>query len=194
MKTNTNLPQITNYKKPIELKYNFLLLSIFSVVLLLISLVSFNLLRIFIETGRLERTFSGSFDITDLVIIMVTFTATIICHELVHGIVFKLLKYKVSFGLILPFGAYTIAKNQLIQKKDYFIIGIAPLMVINFVCILLLFLKIPSISDLLVWILVFNTSGAAGDLWLSWVILKSPKDTLFYDTSPSQNYIYHPDI
>lgn len=119
---------------------------------------------------------------------------TIIFHELIHVTAFKLLKYKVSFGLILPMVAYTIAKNQLIKKIDYLVVAMAPLVIINSICTPLLFLKIPAISNLLVWILIVNTSGAAGDLWLGWVIKKSPKDTLFYDASPSQNYIYYLEI
>ena len=90
--------------------------------------------------------------------------------------------------------AYTIAKNQLIKKIDYLVVAMAPLVIINSICTPLLFLKIPAISNLLVWILIVNTSGAAGDLWLGWVIKKSPKDTLFYDASPSQNYIYYLEI
>lgn len=191
MKINTNLPQIVGYKEPIELKYNFLVLNIFSGFLFVISLFGFNFLRIWIETGTFETNFSGSVDANQTFIIGLIFVGTIICHEIVHGIVFKLLKYKVSFGLILPSMAYTMVKNQLVKKRDYLIVAMAPFVVINFVCISLLFLKISALNNLLVWILVINTSGAVGDLWLSWVIQNSPKNTLFYDTSPSQNYIYY---
>jgi hypothetical protein len=48
------------------------------------------------------------------------------------------------------------------------------------------------ISDIAVWALVVNTSGAVGDLWLGYIIKKSPKNTLFYDISPFKNYIYYP--
>jgi len=53
-------------------------------------------------------------------------------------------------------------------------------------------LKVSIVSDTAVSVLIINTSGAVGDLWLAKVIFFSPKKTLFYDSSAMENYIYSP--
>ena len=154
--------------------------------------MGFNLLRVWIEKGTLNGQFSSSIDLVGMGVLLLVFVATIIVHELVHGLFFWLFGYKVSFGLMLPIAAYTMAKNQLIKRIDYLTISLAPFVLINLVCILLLFLKIPIVSDIAVSILIINTSGAVGDLWLAKVIFSSPKKTLFYDSSVMENFVYYP--
>jgi len=193
-KTDANLPKISGYTTPVVLSYNVLFLNILSFVVFIGSIFGFNLLRIFIETGSFKTSLSGNIDIIWLFLITLIFVVTILCHEAIHGIFFALLKYKVSFGAVLPVGVYTMARNQFIKRKHYLIIAIAPLLLINTICIALLFLKIPAISDVAIWALILNTSGAVGDMWLFYTIKKSPKNTLFYDTSPFQNYIYYPEV
>jgi hypothetical protein len=73
IQVNIKLPQIIGYKKPIELKYNNLVLSIFSFIMFIVSFLSFNLYRIWIEKEVFENSFSGSINIFEIFLVMVVF-------------------------------------------------------------------------------------------------------------------------
>ena len=158
----------------------------------MLGIVGFNLIRGWIEKGVFVGEFSGSVDVSGMGLLILVFVLTVLVHELVHGLFFWMLGYKVSFGLMLPIAAYTMAKNQLVKRWDYLIISLAPFVFINLFCILLLFLKSSILSDVAVSVLIINTSGAVADLWLAKVIFFSPKKTLFYDSSVTENFMYYP--
>ena len=192
MQNDTVQSLIPGYKPPVKLTYNTFVLNVFSIIVFILGIVGFNLLRGWIEKGVFTGEFSGSIDFAGMGILAVIFVITILVHELVHGLFFWQLGYKVSFGLMLPIAAYTMVKNQLVKRQDYLLISLAPFVMINLICILLLFLKISIISDIAVPALIINTSGAVADLWLATVIFFSPKKTLFYDTSVMENFVYYP--
>jgi hypothetical protein len=42
-------------------------------------------------------------------------------------------------------------------------------------------------------VLLVNTSGAFGDLYLTWRLSRIPRRTLAYDTDSSHSYVYEPE-
>jgi len=135
MKNEATVSLISGYKRPVKLTYNVLILNIFSIIIFILGIIGFNLLHSWIKKGSFTGEFSGSIDLAGMGLLVGVFIITILVHELVHGLFFWLLGYKVNFGLMLPIAAYTMAKNQLIKRTDYMLISLAPFVLINLVCI-----------------------------------------------------------
>ena len=86
-------------------------------------------------------------------------------HELLHGVAIALLGGRPHYGAKLPFALYCGAKNQMFSRGAYQMIALAPFVVISLAGIVLTLLA-PTISPYLLFALVGNASGAAGDLWM----------------------------
>ena len=187
-----DIPQLKGYQEGKSIKFNFVVLTIVSLALGLFALIFFYIVRFWIENGYSPSESSGSLNPLQVLAAMIVVFIMMVVHEGIHGMTFKLFGYKVKYGVIMPFAAYAMADKQFIRRRDYFIVGMAPLFVINIVSLLIFFLRIPLLSDIAYVAIVFNTAGAVGDIWLASKIFFSPKKTLFYDYSPTENYIYLP--
>lgn len=110
-----------------------------------------------------------------VLLLTITFATTII-HELVHGIAFTAFggspKYGFKFKYFLPL-AYATSPNKLFRRHAFIIITLAPLIIID-ICCLLLLLIFPQVSWL-IWIIAFNTGGAIGDIWIAIQLLRCPQ-------------------
>jgi len=97
-----------------------------------------------------------------------------VLHELTHGLVYRYLGYQVSYGVAPQLGAfYAAAFHQFQQRSDNLVVGIAPLVVLNVLLLPLLFVPIPLLAFAAFIALLFNTAGAAGDLYLVAVLPKT---------------------
>ncbi len=117
--------------------------------------------------------------------------AYIFGHELIHGLLMK--RYsgvKVRYGFT---GIYAYAgSDAYFCKRDYLVIAFAPVVLwgifIGVLCILL-----PSSWF---WVLYFieilNLSGAAGDIYVGFVLAKMPREILVRDAGVAME-IYAPD-
>ena len=101
-------------------------------------------------------------------------------HELIHGITISLLGGRPHYGAKLPFALYCGAKNQMFACNAYVLIAIAPFVVISVAGIVLTLLA-PTISPYLLFALVGNASGAAGDLWMAQRLRTLPSTALVED-------------
>lgn len=190
------LPRLKGFQEPKMIKYNFIVLGIVGFILGIICLIIFSFVRLWIENGYFSTTivFYVGRDFMWLFGLILLFVVTILLHEFIHGMAFKFFGYKIKYGLFAPFAAYTIAENQLIKKRDQFFVVLAPLFILDTIAVFLLFLKISLLSDIAFFVLVVNTPGSVGDLWVALKIIKYPKGTLFFDYSPKDNYVYIPEI
>lgn len=184
-----NVPTLKGYKKPQKLKYNFFILGIIGFILQIISLIFFSFVKFWVEHGYIPNKLSGSISFGSLGSFLILLSAIVSLHELTHGITFQILGYKVKYGIRFPV-AYAMAHKQFIKSRDYFIVALAPLFILDLLAIGLFFIKIPFLSNLALFTLVVNTSGAVGDIWMAFKICTYPKNTLFYDYSPVENYVY----
>ena len=100
---------------------------------------------------------------------------TFAIHEGIHGVVFKTFGGKSRYGTGIkhwvPY-AYTTVPNQLFPRNAFVIILVAPLVVINSAALLLLGI-FPQLAGL-GWVVVVNTSGAIGDLWITSIVCCYP--------------------
>ena len=105
-------------------------------------------------------------------------------HELVHGITMK--HYgcrKVDYGFT---GMYAFAgSREYFPKGCYLVIALSPIVVWGAVLLGLNFLVPRSFFWVVYFIQITNVSGAAGDLYVSWLFRTLPKDILIQDTGVS---------
>jgi hypothetical protein len=101
-------------------------------------------------------------------------------HEFLHGVTIFCLGGRPHYGARLPFALYCGAKNQMFSRKAYILIALAPFVVISLFGIVLTILA-PTISPYLLFALVGNVSGAAGDIWMVQRLRVLPSTTLVED-------------
>ncbi|MEH2033345.1 MAG: DUF3267 domain-containing protein [Nostoc sp.] len=101
---------------------------------------------------------------------------TTIVHELVHGIAFAAFGGSPRYGLkvkyFLPL-AYATSPGDFFRRNAFIMIGLAPLVVLDIVCLLLL--AIFPQASWLTWVIAFNTGGAIGDIWIAVQLLRCPQ-------------------
>ncbi|MBD2458386.1 DUF3267 domain-containing protein [Nostoc sp. FACHB-87] len=109
-----------------------------------------------------------------VILLAITFI-TIIVHELVHGIAFAAFggspRYGFKFKYFLPL-AYATSPGDLFRRNAFIFIGLAPLIVLDVACLLLL--AIFPQASWLIWVIAFNTGGAVGDIWIAVQLLRCP--------------------
>jgi hypothetical protein len=115
-----------------------------------------------------------------------------VLHELVHGLAFRLKGYQVSYGAAPQLGAfYAAAFHQFQARNDVVLVGVAPLLVLDALLIPLLFVPVPAVAFFAFVALLFNTLGAAGDLYLLARLARMPAETLLYDSDIRHSYVFY---
>lgn len=138
-----------------------------------------------------------SFSITlgggELLVIVGTVVLTVVAHELIHALAARVLGYRIEFGfkwqMLAP---YVAAFHQFTPRNHNLLIAIAPLPILTVIFLPLLVAATPLATVAAFIGLVINTSGAVGDLYLTWRLLRLPRATLLYDVSIDRMLIYLP--
>jgi hypothetical protein len=102
-------------------------------------------------------------------------------HELIHAAAFAFWGGKPYFGAKLPYALYCGAKDQLFHRNQYFVIGLAPLLVITLAGIIFILIS-PVLASYTLFALIGNFSGAAGDIWVVRKLSHRPRSILVEDT------------
>jgi len=106
---------------------------------------------------------------------------TLLFHEALHGLFFRIFtKESPRYGF-KGFYAFAAAPDWYLPKHNYLVTALAPFLGISILAILGLFFTNPAWALVWLWIFVFNASGSVGDLWVVWVIIRSPADVLICD-------------
>ena len=104
----------------------------------------------------------------------------IILHEAVHGVCFWYFsKQKPRFGWKIAY-AYA-ASDAYYAKGPYLVIGLAPVVLWGVVLAVLAALLPAEWYWPVQLIQLINLSGAAGDLYVTWLLCRMPKDILIQD-------------
>lgn len=166
-----------------------IVLSLASLVLFFLFWVLFTWLLGILRPGILEQQpgLSISFFGVDsvlfglLVLVALTF-AMVFLHEGIHGLFFWIFtKEKPCFGFKVVY-AFAGAPDWYITKVPYLIIGISPLILITLVAFgLLLFLPPAWILPVL-FFMTLNASGAVGDIYTIFWLVRAPRNILVNDT------------
>ena len=165
-------------------KKEALLVNIYGIIIMVVMAVFIPLL---IMGGIIEFNLETTFPLFSIVL-LISLILYIPLHEIVHGIVLK--KYtdeKLSFGWKLVY-AYCGSKEAVVDRKEYYAVALAPLLVFSVVFISLMVLN-PSLS--LVWYVmeIMNVSGSVGDIYVSIKLRKEKsRDILITDSGTDMSF------
>lgn len=159
-------------------KKEALLVNIYGIIIMVVMAVFIPLL---IMGGIIEFNLETTFPLF-FIVLLISLILYIPLHEIVHGIVLKnYTDEKLSFGWKLVY-AYCGSKEAVVDRKEYYAVALAPLLVFSVVFISLMFLN-PSLS--LVWYVmeIMNVSGSVGDIYVSIKLRKEKsRDILITDS------------
>ncbi|MCU0568862.1 MAG: DUF3267 domain-containing protein [Oculatellaceae cyanobacterium Prado106] len=117
---------------------------------------------------------------------------TFALHEFIHGSLFAYFggspRYGVGIRYCLPY-AYATSPGDRFSRNAFVIIALAPLIIIDLLSLILL--AIFPQAAWLGWVVILNTSGAIGDLWVAGLLLRCPASITVED-QPSGFAIYAP--
>lgn len=165
-------------------KKEALLVNIYGIIIMVVMAVFIPLL---IMGGIIEFNLETTFPLF-FIVLLISLILYIPLHEIVHGIVLK--KYtdeKLSFGWKLVY-AYCGSKEAVVNRKEYYAVALAPLLVFSVVFISLMVLN-PSLS--LVWYVmeIMNVSGSVGDIYVSIKLRKEKsRDILITDSGTNMSF------
>ncbi len=127
-----------------------------------------------------------------LVVLIVGMIAYIILHEAVHGIFMKRYgKIKPKFGFT---GLYAYCgSDAYFDKKSYLIIGLSPVILWGVVLLIANLLAPIGWFWIIYMIQIINLSGAAGDAYVTYRMLRLPPDILVQDSGTAM-VVYAPAI
>lgn len=93
-------------------------------------------------------------------------------HELIHGFFFWVFtRSKPVYALHLAY-AYAAAPDWFIPVRQYWIIGLAPLVTLDAIGLLLILMAPAAWLLTIVFLITLNTGGAVGDLWITGHLLR----------------------
>jgi len=109
----------------------------------------------------------------------------IVLHEGLHGLFFWLYTHARPRFAFKGFYAYAAMPGWYLPRCEYLVTALAPLVGITLLGVLGLAL-LPGWADPpLIWLLILNTSGAVGDLWIAWALLRAPAGVMGCDNGDS---------
>jgi hypothetical protein len=185
-------PPPTGYQPAERFRYPKLALQIAAIAMLLFATPLLLLLTGFLQGWSGGIAFVAG--IGDFALVVLTVAITVVVHECIHGLVYQLFGYRVTYGASWQLmAAYAGAFGQWQQRNHNIAVALAPLLALNL--LLLPLLASPSHTLMLVGFtaILFNTGGAVGDIYLTWRLLRLPRATLLYDVNPQTMLLFLPD-
>lgn len=172
---HTSPPQLPGYRQVSHEKIDIGKLSVIGLILIPVWTVTL-MASLALLGGR--TSFETAVSLPALFLVITGTVAVILIHEVIHGAVAALLGAKPSFG-IGPGFAYTTFLDPM-SRTRYLLVGLSPLVVIT-ATVLAIALIWPGLAGWMMFLGIVNASGAIGDLWMTWRILRAPRNALFYD-------------
>ncbi|SFR54351.1 DUF3267 domain-containing protein [Halogeometricum limi] len=119
---------------------------------------------------------------------------TVVVHELVHGAVYRYYGYDVRYGVVPHLGAaYACAFGQFQRRDEVLVVTAAPLAVLTPCLLALFFVPVPLVAFAAFVAVLFNTAGAAGDIYAVVTLLRRPRGTVLYDADVRHSYVFEPE-
>lgn len=116
-----------------------------------------------------------------LLLILLVTGIMLVLHEAAHGIFFWHYTHQRPLFAVRLNYAYAAAPEWYIPKRQYLVVALAPLVLLDLLAVGLAFI-VPAEWLLGLWaLLILNTSGAIGDLWVVGWLLRQPDTCLAND-------------
>lgn len=175
MKATLQLPEKYEEIACIDLEKNKKQMIVVNVLSIVLAVLVFLPMLILAPEGA-----SFPSEVLDLVILLAGMFGYIILHEAVHGVCFwGFSRQKPRFGWKSVY-AYA-ASYAYYGKAPYLVIGLAPVVLWGVVLVVLALVLPIRWYWLVQMIQLINLSGAAGDLYVAWLLSRMPKDILIQD-------------
>ena len=175
----------------IDLAKNKGLSILLNLVGIIIFFLSFVLLGSFVRWVRPElstSTFTIKFDLSTLLGLLVLVALTMVVHELIHGFFFWVFTRSKPVYALRPAYAYAAAPDWFIPIRHYWIIGLAPLVLIDAIGLLMILLTPASWILTIVLLVALNTAGSIGDMLITAQLLRLSPASLAKDTGDKVSF------
>jgi hypothetical protein len=179
------------YRPAVQFEYPKMQLQVAAIVVLVFTAPLWLVLAWVLQRQQTANLFVGT--AADLVLILVTVLVTTAVHELVHGGAYRLLGYRVTFGISGHlFAVYAAAFGQWQTRNHNLVVALAPLVVLTLALVPLLAIQSHAAALVGLTALLMNTGGAVGDFYLAWRLLGLPRSALLYDVDPKTMLVFEP--
>ncbi len=168
-------------------------LNVLGLILFLFSLWAFTALTHLLRPGLFDSGIVlkiGSIGqaTLNLVAFLVVMGVMLLVHEGFHGLFFWIFSRSRPVFAFKIYYASASAPGWYFPRWQYILVGLAPLLFITLIGILCL-AWLPAPLILPTWlILVFNTSGAVGDLWVVGNLLRFPASAYILDSGDASEF------
>lgn len=188
MKSTQTLPPHYRLFKKLSIRENapLLMLNIVSLAALGLTTVFLLLILGWIRSADVPDIFTFSIRGTSnfLIVILILLGATaamMVIHEAFHGLFFWIYTgTRPKFGFRGAY-AFAAAPDWYIPRTPYLVTSLAPLVGITLIGVLLLAWMPAKWVPLVMLVVALNASGAVGDLWVAWWLLRCPPDAFGND-------------
>jgi hypothetical protein len=118
----------------------------------------------------------------------------VLLHKMLHSLVYRLLGYQVRFGVDwrLP-GAYVIVPGLYHRRGHLLVVALTPLLLPTLTSVPLLAVPNAAVIVAALTIMVGNTGGAIGDLYVVSRLLRLPRGILLRDGDPQATLVFKPE-
>ncbi len=175
-----------NLKKNKRLAVALNILAFFVAVLCFFMLTSF---AAYLRPGI--TTTSGTITVGGMAVVAVLVILLLIVHELIHGYFFWVFTRSRPVFALRLFYAYAGAPDWYIPTRQFAAVAVGPLVIIDFVGLLLMLVVPESWVLLILFLVAFNTGGSIGDLLVFTNLLKLSSTSLANDTGDVMTFYEH---
>ena len=162
-----------------------ILLNLAAIPLVPIFYLFFDLLRSMILPDHAFSLLTVSetltFSLWQLLVIILGLILMVIIHELIHGLFFWIYTHERPVFAFKTAYAFAAAPEWYIRRNAYFLIGLAPLIMISVILVPLATLLPPSSAAVVLLIAAMNAAGSLGDIVVVTWILFHPADSYIQD-------------
>ncbi len=108
--------------------------------------------------------------------------AVLLLHEGVHAVVVALVGHRPKFGAKLDKGVLYVTTDQgLFRRGEFVAVALAPLVVLSLAALALIYALPDPVGYWVGIAALVNAGGAIGDLWMTWVTLRYPREVIVRD-------------
>lgn len=171
-----------------EIKKTGLILNLIGLPIMIVMLIIPMLIKSLV-CGKINFDLSDGETSLVLFILCIVMILYIIIHELTHGLFYKLFtKEKLKFGLKLTC-AYCGVPTIYMKKIPMIITALAPFVIYSLIGVTLMIVVPYNVIFLAIDILFFaHVAGCVGDIYVPFLLIKYPKETLVNDTGAKQTF------
>ena len=128
------------------------------------------------------------FTLLDLLYMIIGFVVSIGLHELIHGAFFWIYsRSRPSFGFRGGY-AYAAAPGWFFPRGQYLVIALAPLVILSILGMALVAVVPAGALAAILFGMVANASGAVGDMWIAFKVIRERREILIEDLGDGMNF------